>query len=60
MDCEGDIYVLAGIDGLIRFKVQTAFAEIKHLAGIYIAVSGDIMGYERFIFKALVPPAFRV
>ena len=57
MDGEGDKYVLAGIDGLIRFKVQTAFAEIKHSAGKYIAVSRDIMGYERFIFEAFVPPA---
>ena len=60
MDWEGNKDTLAGIDSLIRFKVQTAFAEIKHLAGIYIAVSGHIMGYERFIFKALVPPALSV
>jgi hypothetical protein len=60
MDCEGNKYTLAGIDYLLRFKVQTAFAEIKHFAGMYIAVNGDIVGYERFIFIALVFPALSV
>ena len=60
MDCEGDKYILAGINGLIRLKVQTAFAEIIHLAGKYAAACGGIMGYERFIFKALVSPALSI
>jgi len=45
---------------LIRFKVQTAFAEIKHLAGMYNAFNGDIVEYERFIFIASVFPALSV
>ena len=60
MDGKRDKYFLTGVDDLIGFKLQAALAEVEHLARIYVAVNGNIMGNERFIIKALVSSALGV